>query len=109
MTERPGPAAPATVPDRIATTLAAVKSEGYTPAMVDDATGPEGDDPVGDHLERDDFDGGGPGPRLPRPSRARFPGWLLPLLGGVAGGFVAAWWGAAFGGVVGFLVWRTRT
>ncbi|MDX1567149.1 MAG: hypothetical protein R3223_05060 [Longimicrobiales bacterium] len=48
------------------------------------------------------------GPTLPRPSRARFPGWLLPLLGGVAGGFVSGWWGAAFGVIVGFLVWRTR-
>ncbi|MFP3948689.1 MAG: hypothetical protein ACLFWG_08150 [Longimicrobiales bacterium] len=58
--------------------------------------------------ERDGSPGRESGPTLPRPSPARFPGWLLPLLGGVAGGFVSGWWGAAFGVVVGFLIWRTR-
>lgn len=78
--------------------LARTGTEAYTGAMAQDTRDPGGKD-VGE---------GDPGPLLPRPSRARFPGWLLPLLGGVAGGFVAGWWGAAFGIVVGFLVWRTR-
>lgn len=42
------------------------------------------------------------------PAEARFPGWLLPILGALAAGIFAGWMGAVFGGVVGFLVWRAR-
>lgn len=42
------------------------------------------------------------------PAEARFPGWLLPLLGAAAAGIFAGWMGAVFGGVVGFLIWRAR-
>lgn len=42
------------------------------------------------------------------PAEARFPGWLLPILGAAAAGVFSGWWGAVFGGVVGFLIWRMR-
>lgn len=48
-------------------------------------------------------------PEIPdRGGPARYPGWLLIILGGAAGGAFVGWWGVAFGAAVGFVIWRSR-
>lgn len=63
------------------------------------------DPPGSDEREEE----GAAGPVLPdRPRARRFPGWLLIPLGGTAGGIVSGWAGAAFGCLVGLLIWKSR-
>lgn len=49
-----------------------------------------------------------PTPSGGRPTPRRFPGWLLIPLGGLAGWIVSSWMGAAFGALIGAVLWRVR-
>jgi len=49
-----------------------------------------------------------PAPRYRPGGGLRVPGFVVPLLGAGAGWVAGGLLGAIFGGVVGFLIWRSR-
>lgn len=46
--------------------------------------------------------------RLRRPKQGRIPPVTMLFVGAGVGFLMASWWGLAFGGVVGFFLWRSR-
>ena len=38
----------------------------------------------------------------------RAPGWVVPIVGAASGWVFAGWMGAAFGAMVGTIIWKSR-